>query len=66
MLLEREILCSQWEGSECAHEWSSFFLFTGVGGGESDFFVFFPLVKRVTQPMTKKIWKVRPKPNGHF
>ncbi len=30
--LEIEISCSQWEGSSCTHEWSSFFLLEKVGG----------------------------------
>ncbi len=38
--LEIEISCSQWEGSSCTHEWSSFFLFEKVGG--EGFFVFSP------------------------
>jgi len=45
ILLEREILCSQWEGSECAHEWSSFFLFIGVVGERAIFLFFSPLSK---------------------
>ncbi len=38
-LLDIEVSCSQWEGSACNHEGSSFFLLSGVRGGI--FWVFF-------------------------
>jgi hypothetical protein len=39
---KREISCSQWKGSTCTHERSSFPPFRGLGGGGVGFFGFFP------------------------
>jgi hypothetical protein len=47
-VLEIEISCSQWEGSTCTHERSSFFLLGG-GGGIRDFFVLFLLFPSSSQ-----------------
>jgi len=53
-VLEGEISCSEWEGSACHHEWSSFFLNFLRGWREKDFFVFFPLFSMCSHHVPRK------------
>jgi len=42
IILEKEISCSQWEGSTCTHDGPMFFLLGGVGWrGVSYYYYFF-------------------------
>ncbi len=68
-VLEIEISCSQWEGSVCTQEWSSFFLLGE--GGRAVIFCFFPCSHEVSkvfpdhsQFVPNSTWVLSPKFNS--
>ncbi len=57
-VLEREISCSEWEGSACPHERSNFFLKFLRGWGRGFFFLFFsPFFPMCSPPVPRKFPK---------